>query len=252
MQLYSPHGVKVLSQVVFEVFPSITTTVRKELLLLLSCCLNPGPDIIALWAERLTERHGRVVAVDDIIAWVRHQALNDPSQTASSSYRPLTPALSTTPEPPGPACGSAMELDSPVIAKWEILAQSGPSSAPPRELDVDNMDIDLPPPSAIPSVEPPRVTQPRQVPHHVHQPPPLAPTPPNNTPISNTIQQLNLSTIQPGYSPPLSITEANRRFSPFTDAAQRFLNLLEGGRLETLGWPKGSALDGDDPFVAPV
>ncbi|KZP13033.1 hypothetical protein FIBSPDRAFT_1049733 [Athelia psychrophila] len=249
-------------------FPSIKTKIHAQLLVLWSHNPNPNPDIIALWAERLTKKaKGRVVALDDVTAWVRHQQALDSSQTPSSSYRPLTPPESTSPEPLGPAYGSAMELDSQIVPEWEILAQSDPSTSTttPRELDIDEMDIDLPPPPAIPVVKAPRV-QPNPVPHHALPLPPPAPAPPKPTPISDAIQRISLLIIPPPSTsptaagpqsasrspPPQSLFEAARRLSPFTDAAQRFLNLLEGGKLEALGWPKSSPLNGDDPFAAPV
>lgn len=227
IQLDSPYSVEGLSQALFADFPSITPAIHTQLLLLSNLHPSPKPDFIALWAEQLTKHNGHNVTVHDVTAWVRYQqALSDSSETGSSSYRPMTPAESTSPEP-----SSAMEVDSE-----ESLGSAQPSLVPHWHAPP------LPPPAA-------------------------AHAPPKHMSISDVIRHINLSAIPPpsapsaaaagshlasGSPPPQSIAEASRRFSPFTNAAETFLNLLEGGKLEALGWSKGPVSNGDDPFTTPV
>ncbi|KZP18644.1 hypothetical protein FIBSPDRAFT_863659 [Athelia psychrophila] len=87
------------------------------------------------------------------------------------------------------------------------------------------------------------------------------PPPPKKTPISDVIRGLNLlaiplpsassSSCSQQLSPlPNNLSEVIKRQSHTANVAQRFLDMLDGGKLKVLGWPQNlNSAAGGDPFT---
>ncbi|KAF7980113.1 hypothetical protein HWV62_39527 [Athelia sp. TMB] len=299
-------------------YPTVTPSIKAFLTVLLKGNSHPNPELLKIWAERLTARNsGKLVALEDVETFVRErQALETPGSSTSALYRPPTPAESTSPEPqdrdtmmetdlpPGPRTDfdhSGWQSTSPTSSffprvapdvksepplsplidrqdyglQWQRPPSVGePPQAHPDYQDADAMDVDVAPPSAVLRNESSRSISQAAASHsgpaaQSDRPPQPSLAPPKHTPISDAIRGLKLLSIPPptSTSPSLSLpsethsssstsplprnlSEVASRQSPITNMAKRFLDMLEGGKLEVLGWPKGLASDAgaEDPF----
>ena len=190
---------------------------------------DPTPNTILAWTKVLEANRTSPLPVQslEVYNWVVRQK----AAKAADTYRPMTPAESVFSELQ--SCSSSPHTQQRELVDVDMVANiSGlPNEAHPRnQVQPASLAVQPQPNMSVPMLRP--------------------------TSTLSTIRRLNLFcpsahhaqlSQEPIDDPPGSFRDAAERLAPVVDLAEHFLDLLDGGSLEALGW-KASSADISDSF----